>query len=247
LRREELARLAGVSVDYYTRLEQGRSRNASPEVLGALARALRLDGTERAHLWNLAGARPDGAVRPRYGPLQRVRPETWDLLAMLEEGGVPAMVIGRRLDVLAVNRPARTLLFDGGDGTPPAGKRNMARLLLCDPGFWRPRLDWEAMATVLTATLQFDLGRHPDDPLLHELIDDLRETSPAFRRLWAEHEVNDLALFQARYTHPEFGEMTLTHQAMSLPCEPDQILLVCTAESGSPSAGALRRLAGRSG
>ncbi|MFC6083824.1 helix-turn-helix transcriptional regulator [Sphaerisporangium aureirubrum] len=245
LRREELARLAGVSVDYYTRLEQGRSHHASPVVLDALARALRLDGTERTHLWNLADARPETAGRPRYEPPQRLRPETWDLLAMLDGGGAPAVVVGRRLDILAANRPARALLFDVDLDTLPIRERNLARLLFCRPGFRERYVDWEAMATVAVATLQFDLGRHPDDPLLGDLLSDLREASPVFRRLWAARDVNERDTLRARYRHPEAGELVLTHHAMSLPSVPDQVLLVYTAEPGSPSAGTLRRIVRR--
>ncbi|MFC6083823.1 helix-turn-helix transcriptional regulator [Sphaerisporangium aureirubrum] len=239
LRREELARLAGVSVEYYTRLEQGRSRNASPMVLDAIARALRLDDTERSHLWNLSGTLPGKA---RHGPPQRVLRETWHLLARLERGEVPALVLGRRMDLLALNKPARAL-FQGIDlMAVPAGERNMARIMFCDPRVREIYPEWEDVAAEITGTLQFYLGRHPDDPLMHELVCDLRKASPVFRRLWAEHQVTERVMGEKRYRHPVIGELTVTYQAMALPGVPDQTLLVFTVEPGSASEDALHRV-----
>ncbi|MEO3814475.1 helix-turn-helix transcriptional regulator [Sphaerisporangium sp. B11E5] len=242
LRREELAHLAGVSVDYYTRLEQGRCGNVSPVVLDAIARALRLDCTERVHLANLSAQRP---TAKKSIPPQRVRPETWQLLGMLERGGVPAMILGRRTDLLAVNRLGREL-YHGIDLTGrPASERNLARLMFLDGRVRDIYPDWEAVAAEVAATLQFEAGRRPDDPLMHQLVHDLLAGSPEFARMWARHDVTELLVGVKRYRHPAVGTMTLTYQAMSLPAEPDQTLLLYSVEPGSPSDRALRGLAER--
>ncbi|MBB6473603.1 helix-turn-helix transcriptional regulator [Sphaerisporangium rubeum] len=241
LRREELARLAGVSVDYYTRLEQGRCGKISPVVLEAIARALRLDRIEREHMRNLAEPRYSGKT---LAP-QRVRPEIWQLLGMLDRGGVPAMVLGRRTDLLAVNRMARALYHDLDLVAQPAFDRNIARAAFLDNRLRDMVPDWEETAARIAAVLRFDAGRYPDDPLMHRLVHDLLSGSPEFARLWARHDVKQLLVGVKRHRHPVVGTVILTYQSMILPGDSDQTLLLYSVEAGSPSEAALHTLAGR--
>ncbi|GAA0381776.1 helix-turn-helix transcriptional regulator [Microbispora corallina] len=236
LRREELARLAGVSVDYYTRLEQGRGGNVSPEVLDAIARALRLDQTERAHLYDLAAVTHDRPRHPADGP-QRVGAETYQLLHALDRAEVPAVVMGRRQDVLAANLMHRALVNDF-ESLPPR-ERNMGRFLFLDPRTRELYPDWETVAGDVAALLRFDLGRHPRDPLLRALIDELSAASEDFRRLWADHRVHEQVHGTKHIRHPVAGELTVTFQALALPAENDQWLFAYTAAPGSPDAEAL--------
>ncbi|MET8143849.1 helix-turn-helix transcriptional regulator [Sphaerisporangium sp. NPDC005288] len=238
LRREELARMAGVSVDYYTRLEQGRSRNASREVLAAIARALRLDETERTHLLDLAGAGPARGHPPRRP--QRVARETYQLLESLEQGGIPAFVIGRCCDVLAANRLLRALCCDFY--AMPAAERNMARYIFCDPRARRLHDDWEGVAANVAAILKFEFGRRPDDPRLAEVIHGLTKDSADFRRLWARYDVHERVRGIKRYDNPIVGDIVMTYHTLSLPGDPDQTLFIYTVEPGTPSAEAMRLL-----
>ncbi len=166
LRREELALLAGVSVDYYTRLEQGRARNVSPDVLDAVARALQLDADERIYLHNLA---KPAASRKRPSRPQRVGPELRQALEAL--AAVPAYIIGRRLDILAWNDLARQLIADFP--ALPAAERNMARLVFLDEASRDLYPDWQTKARDTVANLRYDAGRHPDDPQLASLVGEL--------------------------------------------------------------------------
>ncbi|MGA5304767.1 helix-turn-helix domain-containing protein [Nucisporomicrobium flavum] len=239
LRREELARLAGISVDYYVRLEQGRNLNPSDAVLDAIARALRLDDTERAHLFALARATP--ARRRRPVRPQGVAPATYQLLETLDEAVSPALVLGRRLDVLAINRTARTLV--GDFLALPARERNYARFVFLDAAARDLHPDWAAVAADTVATLRLDAGRHPDDPALGALVGELSVRDEDFRRWWADHRVLARSNGTKRYHHPVVGDLTLTYQALTLPDDPDQTLFVYTATSGTPAHTALRLLA----
>jgi transcriptional regulator with XRE-family HTH domain len=242
LRREELAMLAGISAPYYTRLEQGQSRNASREVLDAIASALRLDDSERAHLHALAraprGGRP--AARPRP---ERVPPATGALLAAM--GGVPALVMGRRSDVLAWNRQGHGLFAghldpDGPDD--PSRRPNMARLVFLDAHTRDLYADWPAKARAVVGNLRLTAGRHPDDPLLAGLIGELTMRSPEFATMWADHRVLacDVATYEMR--HPLVGTLTVTQQTLQSPQGDGPTLVVATADPGSPSATALALL-----
>ncbi|WP_043627060.1 helix-turn-helix domain-containing protein [Nonomuraea candida] len=236
LRREELALLAGVSVDYYTRLEQGRARNVSGDVLDAVADALRLDHDERAHLHNLA--RPAPARRRRARP-QRVGPELRQALDALT--GAPAYVIGRRLDILAWNDLAAALITDFA--ALPAGERNMARLVFLDETSKDLYPDWPAKARDTVANLRKDAGRYPDDPELATLIGDLSLHSADFRRLWADHNVHGKTRGRKRFAHPRLGELALDYIAMTAPDDPDLTLMIYSAPPGSGAATNLRLLA----
>ena len=236
LRREEVAQLAGVSVDYYVRLERGRAINASEPVLDALARALLLNDTERGHLFALA--RPAGTGR-RPLPAQRVRPGLYRVLGSLTD--VPATILGRRLDVLATNRLAAALITDFG--ALPHRERNMARYMFLDGAARLLYADWEAAARSVVAALHLYAGRHRDDPQLAELVGELSERDADFRRWWADHDVFRHAHGSKRLHHPLVGELTLDYEALTVAGDPEQTLGLHTAEPDSPSEHALRLLA----
>jgi transcriptional regulator with XRE-family HTH domain len=236
LRREEVARLAGVSVDYYVRLERGRTRNVSEAVLDAVARALRLDDTERGHLFAIA--RP-ARRQQRPMPPQRVRPGLRRVLELLTD--VPALVIGRRTDILAANPSARALFTDFE--ALPHRERNMARFMFLDEAARELYADWEASARGTVAALHLYAGRHPDDPRLAELIGELSVRDEDFRRWWAAHDVLRRTHGTKRFHHPVAGDLTLAYEALEPSGDPDQILALYTAEPGSPSAHALSLLA----
>lgn len=237
LRREELAQLAGVSVDYYTRLEQGRDIGVSEDVLRAVADALRLDADERAHLFDLA--RPSRTRRrPVTPPTQRVRP---GVLLLLDALPNPAFVIGRRLDILATNRMARALLTDFD--LRPRRDRNHARWFFLDPEARERYLDWEDVARDNIAALRMEAGRHPDDPELAALVGELSLKSADFAAGWAEHEVLRRSHGTKRYHHPVVGELTVAYEALPVPDALEQTLFVYTPEPGTPSETALNLLA----
>ena len=236
LRREELAQLAGVSVDYYVRLEQGRSRNVSATVLDAVARALRLSDDERSHLHNLA--HPPAPGRPRRRR-QQARPELVRLLAAMD--GIPAYVIDCRTEVLAWNQLAAALTVDFA--TRPPDQRNWARLVFLDDEIANLFVDWESKARETVGYLQLSAGRHPDDPQLAQLVGDLSMGSEPFRRMWAAHDVRDKAHGSKGFRHPVVGELELAYQTLHLSDEPDQALVTYTATPGSPAEDALRLLA----
>ncbi|MDX3214122.1 helix-turn-helix transcriptional regulator [Streptomyces sp. ME02-6991-2B] len=240
LRREELAQLAGVSVDYYTRLEQGRSPRASAEVLDALATALHLDDAERSHLQTLARPRP-ARRRGRPRP-QRVHPATWDLLDTLQQTCRPAFVLGRRLDVLAHNQLAGRLITDFR--ALPAAERNQARFVFLDPHARELYRDWTRVAEDTAAMLRLDAGRYPDDPALSALVGELSIRSQEFRRFWSDNKVHRRTTGTKDYHHPLIGDLTITYQALTPADDPDQTLFVYGTESGSASASALGLLAG---
>ena len=245
LRREELAQLAGVSVDYYVRLEQGRTDHVSQAVLDAVARALRLGRDERDHLGNLARPRPP-AREPRAA--QRVLPGLQRLLDAMTE--VPAYVIGLGTEVLAWNRPAAALITDFG--ALPAGRRQKARLVFLDEAARELYTDWEGKAADVVAYLRLDAGRRPNDPELSALIGELSVGSRDFARLWGGQEVRDKTRGAYGFRHPAVGPLELAYETLRLPDDPDQALVAYTVEPGSASEAALRLLmsldaAGRSG
>ncbi|MBG0831475.1 helix-turn-helix domain-containing protein [Planomonospora sp. ID67723] len=239
LRREEIAELADVSVDYYTRMEQGRVRNASPAVLDALARALRLDQEETRHLHRIA--RPPvtrAAARSAPRRPQRVRPMLRTLLASMEE--LPCMVMGRRMDVLAWNRAA-SALFGDFDAMAPAA-RNIAKITFLSPDSRALYADWESCARRNVAYLGMEAGRHPDDPELAALIGELAVKSPEFRTWWAEHPVQDKTSGILGFHHPIVGSLELSYETLRAVDDPTQALISYAPEPGSPSEDALRLL-----
>jgi transcriptional regulator with XRE-family HTH domain len=236
LRREEVADLAGLSVDYYVRLERGRAGNPSAPVLDALARALRLDEAERAHLFDLAGTTP--TVRRRRTQPQRVHAGFVRAMEALDH--VPAMVLGRRMDVLAANRMARALLTDFS--ARAHRERNMARFVFLDPAARALYADWAVVAEDIVYSLRLDAGRYPDDARLAELIGELTIGDPDFSRWWATHDVKRRVGGVKRFVHPVVGELTLHYDRLVTPDDPDQRLSIYTAERASKSAEALRLL-----
>lgn len=236
LRREEVAQLAGVSVDYYVRLERGRNINVSESVLDAVARALRLNDLERSHLF--AVAKPTRARRRPTAP-QRVRPGLYRVLETMVD--VPAIVLGRRLDVLATNRMARALYTDFD--ALPARERNMARFIFLDEAARELYVDWEAAARSVIGTLHLYGGRYPDDRQLAELIGELSLRDEDFRHWWADHGVSERSHGSKHYHHPVVGDMTLAYEVLTPTSDPDQTLGLHTAEPGSPSERALQLLA----
>ncbi|WP_101950703.1 helix-turn-helix transcriptional regulator [Mycobacterium sp. 3519A] len=239
LRREEVAQLAGVSVDYYSRLEQGRHLNVSDEVLDAVARALRLDDTERAYLFEIARRNRRARRRPP-APAQRVRPGVQRILETLDDI-TPAFVFGRRMDVLAANRLARALMADF-DAMPPRD-RNLLRYTFLDESTRELFVDWEEVARDNVAILRLDAGRHPDDPQLVELVGELSVKSQEFRRWWADHNVRERTNGIKRYHHPVVGDLTVNYESVAVLGDPDQTLCIYTADAGSPSETALQLLA----
>ncbi len=242
LRREELARLAGVSIAYYTRLEQGLSHNASAGVLEALSMALRLDEYERTHLHDLARRR----VKPRrpVAP-ERMRPGLGRMIQAI--GNVPALVIGRRTDVLAWNPMAHALLtghLDPLSPERPTTRPNLALLVFLDLHARELYADWSAESADLVAYLRMVAGRHPDDPQLAALVGELCMKSTEFARLWSAHPVKDKTHGTRRFRHPLVGSLTLEYEALRLPDADDQRVVTYYAKQGSPSAEALVLLGG---
>lgn len=239
LRREELALLAGVSVDHYVRLEQGRTLQFSEEVLDAVARALQLDATEREHLYRLA--RPDSSqVYQGTGKRepQEVRPGLRRLLESTTD--VPAYVVGLGTDLLAWNRLAAALLMDFGMLAPH--ERNLAWLLCHDEGFRALFVDPTRKMEDIAAYLRLDVGRHPDDPALGTLLAELCRNAD-FAEVWARHDVRDKTHGRYTYRNPVVGEITLDYETFRAPDDPDQALIMQTVPEGSPAEAGLQLLA----
>ena len=235
LRREEVALLASISTDYYTRLEQGR-RQASAPVLDALARILRLSEEEQAYMRELAGK---AAAQPRRQTAQKVQPQLRRLLDELTTS--PALVLGRRMDILAWNSMAAALLTDFSQ--VPEKHRNYAWLLFSDPAMRRLHADWENMARACVAMLRMEAGRNPQDQRMARLVGELSMTDDDFRRWWGDHHVANRSRGRKELHHPVAGDLTLDWDALSCADDPEQQLVVWTAEPGTPSHDALRLLA----
>ncbi|MGW5641990.1 helix-turn-helix transcriptional regulator [Saccharopolyspora sp. NPDC003752] len=243
LRREELAQLAGVSVSYYTRLEQGQSVNASDAILDALAGALRLDEHEREHLHQLAAQRPRPQRRP---PLERLDPLTRDLLRSF--GAVPALVLGRRTDVLAWNALGHALLAGHLDRTAPerpADRPNLARMLFLDPHTRDLYADWQRKARAAVGNLRQVAGRHPEDALLASLVGELSMKSPEFAALWSDHRVKPCEADEYELRHPLVGPLAVAQQILVPARSPEQSVVVVTTADGSSAENAIKLLAMR--
>ncbi|WP_327189678.1 helix-turn-helix transcriptional regulator [Streptomyces xinghaiensis] len=238
LRREEVAFLAGVSTDYYTRLEQGRRIVPSPSVVDAIGRALGLDRAGRAHLADLIGPEA-AAARPRTRPVQRVRPGLYQLLDAL--GDVPALVLGRRADVLAQNRLGKALFTDFE--LFPASRRNYARWMFLDDAARSLFVDWEEQARAAVENLRLEAGADPADRATIDLIAELREAGPEFALWWDEHRVYQRTHGSKRLRHPVVGNLTVEYETLTPPGDPDTTLFVYSAEANSPSQRALSLLA----
>ncbi|WP_434316172.1 helix-turn-helix transcriptional regulator [Leifsonia sp. P73] len=243
LRRSEVAMLADVSVEYYAKLERGAIAGVSAGVLDAVARALQLDDTERAHLFDLAraadGIPSSGRPRRRATPSPAARPSLhWALEAFTD--GV-AVVRNAQSDVIAFNALGRAfyspLIGDGGR-TP-----NLARFQFLDPASRDFYPDWDLFADMCVAMMRAEAGRDPHNPALQDLVGELSTRSDTFRRVWGAHDVRTHGAGTKRFHHPVVGELTLAYEEFAITAEPGHVLLVYTAEPGSPSAERLRLLA----
>ncbi|MGW3459752.1 helix-turn-helix transcriptional regulator [Streptomyces olivaceoviridis] len=228
LRREEVAQLAGVSVDYYIRLEQGRGTSVSDAVLDAVARVLRLDETEHAYLRTVA--RPHRQRRKPAGA-PRVRPGVQLLLDGMERN--PAFVLGRRMDVLAWNALGDAV---GGFSRLAPDERNVPRLVFLDPASRELYPEWAAVAAQTVAQLRLLAARYADDPGLCALVGELTLKSEEFRRLWTDHEVRECAFGVKKVRHPVAGLLTLPYETLTVPTDPEQTIVVYTPEPGSETA-----------
>ncbi|MFJ2478500.1 helix-turn-helix transcriptional regulator [Streptomyces sp. NPDC087659] len=237
LRREELAQLANVSVDYVVRLEQGRTANVSATVLESLARALNLQPDERDYLLTV-GAPAPRAESGFKTPGTRISPHTQMVIDGLQE--FPALVLGRRMDVLGWNAMGTALLADFG--ALPVPQRNLVRMAFLDPAFRELYDDWAKTARECVAYLRMDAARYPEDKQLAALVGELSVRDEDFRRWWGDHQVRTRARGRKAFRHPVAGPMTLNFQTLILGSQPDQTLFVYTADPGSASQEALRFL-----
>lgn len=244
LRRSEVAALADVSVEYYAKLERGSLAGASPVVLDAVARALRLDEAERAHLLNLARAADGSDALTR--PARRRTRDHWkphrSLQWILEAvTGGPAFVRNGRMDVLAANPLARAFYADLY--AAPGNQANLARFQFLDPASRRFYPDWDAFADVAVAILRTEAGRNPHDKGLHDLVGELSTRSEEFRTRWGAHDVRHHGTGTKRFHHHAVGDLTLAYEGLEMAAEPGLTLTVYAAEPGSPSEEGLRLLA----
>ncbi|GHE06264.1 helix-turn-helix transcriptional regulator [Streptomyces alanosinicus] len=230
LRREEVATLAGISADYYLRLEQGRDRNPSPQVLEALARVFRLDATATQHLLSLSTARPAATRRPR----REVVPT--GIRQLLDVINLPAFVESRMFEVLAANRLATAVSPNIRPGV------NRLRAIFLDPDEHELHPDWEQAAGGLVAGFRASVGSEVDDPRIVQLVGELSLASEPFRRMWARHDVSPLAGGSMRLRHPRAGMLELRREKLPLSDSGGQILAIYHAEAGSATARALQSL-----
>ncbi|MFG2004754.1 helix-turn-helix transcriptional regulator [Spirillospora sp. NPDC048911] len=231
LRREEVAALAGVSADYYVRLEQGRERSPSAQVIEALAVALRLPEDGRAHLFRLAGLGP----RARSAAVtDRVDPNLLQLMTAWPSN--PAIVYNRAYDVLASNAIADALFSDWPHS------HNLMRIVFTDPAARSFYRDWHDVARNSVAGFRLGYGEAPDDPRIRQVLTELLERSPEFARLWARHDARGKALESKRFDHRQVGPLTLSMQTFDVRSSPGQELVVYHAEPGSASSQALMLL-----
>ncbi|MCI2420019.1 helix-turn-helix transcriptional regulator [Saccharopolyspora sp. K220] len=238
LRREEVAQLAGVSTDYYTRLEQGRQITPSGSVLDAIASALQLDTSERSHLFDLTRDRT-AAARRQAPAVQKVRPGLRRLLDSYTDHA--AFILGLRTDVLATNHLCRVLIADFD--AMPRRERNLTRWMILDEAARELNTDWERIAAEATAMLRLDAGRYPDDTRTAELVGELTMKSESFRRWWADHKVLVRTFGQKRLRHPQVGDLTIDYQAFTMPGQDDQTLFVYLPAQDRQSQEAWRLLA----
>lgn len=241
LRRVEVAALAGVSVEYYAKLERGALAGVSAQVLDAVARALQLDDAERAHLFHLADAAAGttAIIRPTRRPAKRWTPRPslqWTLDAITS----PAIVVNGRHDLLATNLLGRAMHADlhTDPDTPP----NFARFIFLDDRARRFYPDWEAAADINVAILRTSAGRDPHDKAIHDLVGELSTRSPEFVRRWSSHNVRIHGTGTKQFHHQVVGELTLAYETMTLNAEPGLALTIYTAEPASPTAQALTLL-----
>lgn len=231
LRREEVATLAGVSVDYYMRLEQGRDQHPSSSVVAALARALRLSGDETTHLHLLAGLPAPGRT-----PRPHVRAQVDALLTALDP--VPAYVLSRAMDILAWNRAMATVLIDFAE--VPEHERNIVRLSFLHPPVRALWADWDTIADESVANIRAATARHPGDPDLVNLVGELSIASPEFARRWGRHDVREKTSGRKHLAHPAVGPLDVDFEVLSLNRDDQSLITFLPADA--TTAAALDRL-----
>jgi transcriptional regulator with XRE-family HTH domain len=244
LRRDEVAQLAGISIEYYTRLERGNIRGVSDEVLDGIARALHLDDVERAHLIDLvrmAGASPVGHRRPAR---QQVRPSVRRLLDSMT--GTAAFLRNGRLDILAAN-PLGYALYSPALNSPASGDprrpANLARFIFLDDQSAQFYRDWDGIAHAAVGSLRAEAGRAPHDRALASLVGELSVCSQPFREQWAAHDVEYYRSGIQPFRHPLAGDLDLEYDALEIPADPGQTIIAYSAEPGSAAHEALGILA----
>jgi len=242
LRRGEVATLAGVSIEYYSKLERGAIAGASSSVLEAIAQALRLDDTERAHLFDLARTAdgiPTSGRRRRPSPAMTMsRPSLGWLLESITDG--IAFVRNPQQDMLATNTLGRAFyspLIGEGGRTP-----NLARFQFLDPASRDFYPDWDVFAHMCVSIMRAEAGRDPHNRAMQDLVGELATQSDTFRRLWGSHDVRTHGTGTKRFNHPHVGEVEFAYEELSLTAEPGLAMIVYTAEPGSSSAEKLRLL-----
>jgi transcriptional regulator with XRE-family HTH domain len=244
LRRSEVAALAGVSVEYYSKLERGALAGASATVLDAIARALQLDEAERAHLFHLAHAadgtsaimRPRGRTTKRWTP----RPSLQWTLDAITTG--PAIIRNGRMDLLATNHLGRAMhssLYDSDPGGPP----NFARYTFLDEDSRRFYPDWDLAADTAVAIMRTEAGRDPHDKELHDLVGELSTRSEEFRRRWSSHNVRLHGAGIKHFHHHIVGDLTLAYESLDMVAEPGLTMTIYAAEPGSTTERSLALLA----
>jgi transcriptional regulator with XRE-family HTH domain len=238
LRREEVALLAGISVEYYTQLERGTVRGVSQDVLEAVSRALQLDDVERSHLFDLVRAAKQRPTHNRRTP-ERIRPTVQRLLDTITDSA--AFVRNRRLDILSANRLGYALYSEAFAN--PERPVNLARFVFLDPRAREFYGDWDGIADAGAGSLRAEAGRDPYDRDLTDLVGELSMRSDEFRVRWATHDVREYRTGTQPFHHPLVGDLTLNYEALELTADVGQILIVYTAEPTSPSQDALYRLA----
>lgn len=246
LRRAEVAQLAGVSIEYYTRLERGNLGGVSEAVLDSLVAALQLDDSERAYLFDLAKAAsaPSTPPRPRKATAQEVRPSIQRLLDAMS--GIPAFVRNGRLDILAINAMGRALYsqaFHSPAFDSPTRPVNLARFIFLDPQAQLLHPNWSDSANTSVSILRTEAGRNPYDKGLTDLVGELSTRSEEFRTRWAAHNVRLHRSGSKHFHHPAVGDLHLSFDALELPGEPGLTLTAYSAEPGTPSADNLALLA----
>jgi transcriptional regulator with XRE-family HTH domain len=244
LRRGEVAALAGVSVEYYSKLERGALGGVSASVLDAIARALQLDDAERTHLFHLAHA-ADGTsagMRPRRRAGTRWTPRP-SLQWVLDKFTAPAIVRNGRMDLLACNHLGRAMhasVYESAAGAPP----NFARFTFLDLDAARDFYpDWDGAADICVAILRTEAGRDPHDKDLHDLVGELSTRSPDFRHRWSSHNVRQHGAGTKRFHHSDVGDLELAYESVDMISDPGLTLTLYAAEPGSPTAHALDLLA----
>ncbi|MFE4057256.1 helix-turn-helix transcriptional regulator [Streptomyces sp. NPDC059096] len=239
LRRSEVAQLAAISVEYYTRIERGNVGGVSEDILDALARALRLDDVERAHLNALVrAANSPRRVSDRDGGTSHVRPSLQQILDAMT--GAAAFVRNAHLDILATNTLARALYAQAldSDEQPP----NLARFVFCDPRARRFYRDWEGIAHDAVGSLRTEAARAPADTDLADLIDELATSSDKFAQRWDNHEVEYYRSGRQRFRHPDAGDLDLDYDALEVPADPGLTIVTYTLAPTAPHATAFLQL-----